>query len=272
MHISTNLPQAGGSMKGCTNYTDEATHWTQPAKGRPSFPRMPIVLILGLAVVLVAFVVWPKSPSEGFAVASVEEAPGAGQAEGAGTGQAGAPPGAEGAGTEAADGQANGQAEKLVPLIIYLTGAVIDPGVYELEQGARLNDAIERAGGLAEGAATSYINLATALEDGQHVHIPSEAEIESGEAARIAAGTAGGTGTAAGGTGGAGAAQGEQKVNINTADNAGLESLPGVGVATAQRIIDYREKNGPFASVEGLKDVSGIGEKKYAELADKVCV
>ncbi|MDR2106661.1 MAG: ComEA family DNA-binding protein [Coriobacteriales bacterium] len=260
-------------MKGCTNYTDEATHWTQPARGKPSLPRMFIVFILGLMVVLVAFIVWPKSPNEGFAVAPVGDAPAAGSAEGTAVGQAGALPISEKPGMDAVDGQANGQAEKAAPLVIYLTGAVVTPGVYELEQAARLNDAIERAGGLAEGAAASYINLAVTLEDGQHIHIPSEAEIESGEAARIAAG---GTGAAAGVTADAGVArgsvQGEQKVNINTANAAELESLPGVGVATAQRIIDYREKNGPFASVEGLKDVSGIGEKKYAELADRVCI
>jgi competence protein ComEA len=160
------------------------------------------------------------------------------------------------------------------PLFVYLTGAVITPGVFELEQGARLNDAIEQAGGLAEGAATSYINLAAPLMDGQHVHIPSAAEIESGEAAKIAAGGAStpATGATAATAGSSAATAGEQKVNINTADNAELETLPGVGVATAQRIIDYREKNGLFTSVEGLKDVSGIGEKKYAELADRICV
>jgi competence protein ComEA len=260
-------------MKGCTNYTDEATRWAQPTK-RPPLLRLVLIGVLVVAVAFGVVVFWPDDSGTGFAVASVgEQAEGTMQTVGS-TAQAeqgeqlAMPPDAAEQTAEEAAGQ-TGAGE---PLFVYLTGAVVSPGVFELAQGARLNDAIEQAGGLAEGAAMNYVNLAAPLTDGQHVHIPSEAEIESGEAARIAAGGASATTASTADAGATTATTGEQKVNINTADNAELETLPGVGVATAQRIIDYREKNGPFTGIEGLKDVSGIGEKKYAELADKVCV
>jgi competence protein ComEA len=268
-------------MKGCTNYTDEATNWARPTK-RPPLLRLALIGVLVVVVAVGVVVFWPDEAGEGFAVASVgEQAEGAAQMAGSSeqTGQAGQVAATSDTGEQAADQAADQAAEQTgagEPLFVYLTGAVVTPGVFELEQGARLNDAIEQAGGLAEGAAVNYVNLAAPLVDGQHVHIPSGTEIESGEAARIAAGGASATTAATASTGtGAGAATetaGEQKVNINTANNTELETLPGVGVATAQRIIDYREKNGPFTSIEGLKDVSGIGEKKYAELADKVCI
>jgi competence protein ComEA len=234
-----------------------------------------LVGAFGIALVLVVTILWPKATDEGFAVATAAEKTAEGDSE---SDSSANPDTASDALTskEQVDALSTGamQAADTVPLIIYLTGTVINPGVYELRQGARLNDVVALAGGLAEGSAASYINLAMPLQDGQHVHIPSQVEVESGEAARIEAGGAVGSAGVSGATASssAGLSQSEQKVNINTADNAQLESLPGIGVATAQRIIDYRKKNGNFGSIEELKNVSGIGEKKYEELVDKVCV
>jgi competence protein ComEA len=261
-------------MKGCTNYTDEAVRWTAQTGKRPASFRIVLILAIGIAAVFAAVVFWPKPSDEGFAVTSATGSSDSATEAAAAAEQAGSSAAVAGEQTEQLK-QAE-QSKEAAPLVVYLTGAVLNPGVYELEQGDRLSDVVERAGGLADGSAANYVNLAAPLADGQHIHIPTLAEIESGEAARIAAGGATGLAgaTEAGATdaSGVGVAPGEQKVNINTADNTALESLPGIGVATAQRIIDYREKNGAFASIEDLKNVSGIGEKKYAELADKVCV
>lgn len=257
-------------MKGCTSYTDEATDWKQLTGRRPVFLRAAVIVAVAVVVAVIVIIFWTDVADEGFAIASVDGSS-AGVTDVIPTDVAALPPTQPNAAAQ--DTQ---QTEARALFVVYLTGAVVNQGVYELEQGARINDVIMLAGGLAEDSAVNYINPAALLGDGQHIHIPTRAEIESGEAGRIAAGGAVGIGGTSGdsaetGTGG-GVASGERKVNINTADNAELESLPGVGMATAQRIIDYREKNGGFKSVEDLKNVSGIGEKKYAELVDKVCV
>jgi competence protein ComEA len=236
-----------------------------------------LISILVVAVIIAVVIFWPRISDEGFAVASAPAETDKNEASAlAAT--------SEEAGTASSEEKDQVQAASNGTFAIYLTGAVVKPGVYELRQGSRINDAIELAGGLAEDAASNYVNLAAQFQDGQHVHIPTLAEIESGEAARIAAGGATGAAEASGQAGASGqqaegsngsseaSAQAGQKVNINTANSTELETLPGIGVATAQRIIDYREKNGNFKSIEGLKDVSGIGEKKYADLVDKVCV
>lgn len=280
-------------MKGCTNYTEEATRWTQLTKGqgkRPLLFRAILVLLIAVGAGLALIVFWPDSSDEGFAVVSAGDASNSATAKGAGASEGaeeGASPGgtasaSEGASTPSSsagrpnDGNGGKDTPQATgtPIVIYLTGAILNPGVYELTQESRIYDAITLAGGLVEGSAINYINPAAPLKDGQHVHIPSVEEIESGEAARIVAGGAVGMGGASMGAAGPGAetGQAEQIVNLNTADSTQLETLPGVGMATAKRIIDYREKYGPFASVDELKNVSGIGEKKFAELADKVCV
>jgi competence protein ComEA len=264
-------------MKGCTSYTDEATDWKQSKGRRPVLLRVAVIVVVVAVVAALVIVYWSDAADEGFAIASVGDTSAEATSTAADAASAGAdaPPSTQ-PDTAAQDMR---QVEARAPLIVYLTGAVVNQGVYELDQGARINDVIMLAGGLAEDSAANYINPAASLGDGQHIHIPTLAEIESGEAVRIAAGGAVGLGGASTGTAGSAetgsggdAASGERKVNINTADNAELESLPGVGVATAQRIINYREKNGAFTSVEDLMNISGIGEKKYADLVDRVCV
>ena len=142
-------------------------------------------------------------------------------------------------------------------IAVHVSGAVAAPGVYELDEGARVADAVELAGGFLEGAAENALNLARVLNDGEQVVVPTAEEHAAQQSAAEASGGAAGVGG---------------KVNINTASVELLDTLPGVGESTAQKIIADREANGPFSSPEDLKRVSGIGDKKYAELADLITV
>ncbi len=147
-------------------------------------------------------------------------------------------------------------------IFVHLLGAVQRPGLYELRAGDRGIDAVAAAGGFAETADQSQLNLARPLSDGEQIYVPA-----IGETPPPGAGTVGGGG---GGAGGAGTVAG--KVNLNTADLAALDTLPGVGPATAKAIIDWRDANGRFTAVEDLLSVTGIGDKTLAELRDLVTV
>lgn len=158
---------------------------------------------------------------------------------------------------ESLSASGDAQEEAAVPVIaIHVSGAVLNPGVYELPEGSRANDAIEAAGGASEDAVPDALNLARVLSDGEQIIVPTVEEQERLEEAAVAGQT-----LDAGG-----------KVNINTATVEQLDSLPGVGESTAQKIIADREENGPFGSPEDLKRVSGIGDKKYEDLADLITV
>ena len=132
-------------------------------------------------------------------------------------------------------------------VFVHILGAVAQPGLYELREGDRAIDAVAAAGGLTEKADEAQLNLARFITDGEQIIVP-----EIGEPPPAAGASAG-----SGGAGGAPAA----KININTADAAALETLPGVGPALAGRIIDWRETNGAFSSVDDLLNVTGIGQK-----------
>jgi competence protein ComEA len=143
-------------------------------------------------------------------------------------------------------------------LIVDVAGWVRHPGVYRFDPGARIVDAVERAGGARDGADLMVLNLAAPLTDGQQVLVPKKGQAV---ALPIGAGTTGSTGGATGAL-----------VNINTADEPTLETLNGVGPVTAAAIIKYREENGPFATVDQLDAVSGIGPATLEELRDQVTV
>ena len=146
-------------------------------------------------------------------------------------------------------------------VVVQVLGQVKRPGVYELPQGARVIDAVGAAGGFTPAADQSGLNLARVLGDGEQIVVP-----KPGEAPPPA--SAGGTGEA-----GAGASTAPSvKVNLNTATLEQLETLPRVGPAMAQRIVDWRTQNGRFASVDDLKNVTGIGDKTFADLKDLVVV
>ncbi len=140
-----------------------------------------------------------------------------------------------------------------LPLRVHVSGAVAAPGVYDLPPGSIVEDAIAAAGGATAAADLSSLNLARVLRDGDQVTV---AETRP---------------TAAAGEAGAGEAAG-QLLNLNTATVAQLETLPGIGPALAQRIVDYRTANGPFASLDDLLNVSGIGPAKVDAIRDLVIV
>ncbi|MCL6449126.1 MAG: ComEA family DNA-binding protein [Armatimonadetes bacterium] len=167
-------------------------------------------------------------------------------------------------------------------IVVHVTGAVEKPGVYRLPRGSRVNDALGQAGALPE-ADLDALNLAAPLADGQKIPVPFRQSALSGENAVSAGGAGGkapgwpaaGAGAAAGGQGvrsSSAGTSGGGLININTASQKELESLPGIGPALAERIIQYREKNGPFLSPEDIKNVSGIGEKRYEQLKDLISV
>lgn len=145
-------------------------------------------------------------------------------------------------------------------VFVHVGGAVVAPGVQELTEGSRVQDAIAAAGGFAEGAAQDALNLARVVMDGEQVVVPTAQELEN--QTQDSGGVAGAGGGASPGG----------KVNINRATAAELDALPGIGPATAEKIVADREANGPFATAEDIKRVSGIGDKKYAELADQISV
>lgn len=151
---------------------------------------------------------------------------------------------------------------------VHVVGEVADPGVVELDVDARVRDAIDAAGGPTKSAVLAGVNLARLVVDGEQIVVPDAAGAELG--APGAPGASPGGGASAPGSG-SGAPDGAL-VNLNAADATALETLPRVGPALAQRIIDWREANGSFASVDQLLDVSGIGEKTLEGFRDRVTV
>jgi competence protein ComEA len=148
------------------------------------------------------------------------------------------------------------------PLWVHVAGAVAQPGLYELRAGARVGDALAAAGGARPDAAVDGVNLAQPLTDGEQVHVPTAEEYATGAGGMPAPGESSGQG---GGVAGG-------RVDINRASAAELEALPGVGPATAKKILADREANGPFSTPEDLMRVSGIGEKKFEAMRDLVIV
>jgi competence protein ComEA len=153
------------------------------------------------------------------------------------------------------DGQEGGSGAGIV---VHVAGAVRDPGVYRLRAGARVDDAVGRAGGATSKADLSQVNLAAEVEDGRQVLVPER--VTAAEAAAAAPGTPGTPATPA------------IPLNLNTATLEQLDELDGIGPATAQQILDFREAQGGFGSVEELAQVPGIGDKRLASLREQVRV
>lgn len=154
-------------------------------------------------------------------------------------------------------------------IIVHITGAVKKTGIVKLIQGARIYDAIEMAEGSLEEADLSKVNLAYILEDAQKIYIPFKGEInENSEEQEYIISDFGNTSGIIRNTN-----KGEsEKVNINTANQTELETLPGIGTATAEKIIDYRNKNGKFNSIEDIQNVKGIGQSKYENIKENICI
>jgi competence protein ComEA len=136
------------------------------------------------------------------------------------------------------------------PVIIHVDGAVSTPGLYTLPYQSRIADAIATAGGLLPNADTSSINLAAKLVDGQKIYIP----IQGTPAPQVSTTT------------------NDQPIDINTADQAQLETLPGIGPTRAMAIIEYRSSHGPFQTIEDIQNVPGIGHATFENLKDHIFV
>ena len=160
--------------------------------------------------------------------------------------------------------------EETVMIIVDVSGAVVNPCVAELPDGSRVYEAVEKAGGFKPEAETNVINQAEILTDGQKVYIPTKKEVAGETVNKNTQTTQNSTSSYAPvystGSGQSG------KININTADSTGLQELTGVGPSTAEKIINYRNENGKFKTIEDLKNVSGIGDKTFEKLKDKITV
>jgi competence protein ComEA len=149
------------------------------------------------------------------------------------------------------------------PIAIHVIGAVPRPGLYEFPKGARVQNAIDAAGGLLVGANTDVLNLAALLEDGQQLDIPFMAGIQEAPLAIELPSSV--TPTAV-------VNPNIDLININTATLEEFDSLPGIGPTTAQKIVDYRDANGPFAAIEDIMNVSGIGPATFEDIKGLITV
>ena len=154
-------------------------------------------------------------------------------------------------------------------VVVHVTGAVSSPGVVTLPPGSRVTDAINAVGGASADADTEQLNLARVLSDGEQIRVPRIGEVLPDPAPQPGGDAASGARTAPGKSGDGGASG---TVNINTASASELEKLPGIGPALAQRIVEYRDSHGPFASVDSLTDVPGIGKAKLEGLREQATV
>lgn len=144
---------------------------------------------------------------------------------------------------------------------VHISGAVKNEGVYELEGDARIIDAIEKAGGTLEIADMKNVNLASKIEDGMKIYIPKQGEEVTNNNQEV------GENIALGNTS---KENSKGKININKASKEELDTLPGIGESTAEKIINYRKEHKSFKSIEELKEVKGIGDAKFEEIKDLV--
>lgn len=262
-------------------------------------PRAAVVLAAVIVLVAVVVVLLGSRSGEsgvvdgvgrsdvdpGGSALSVTGAPTAGASPAAdGSPRAGGSPSAGGsprAEVDAGGAAAGGGPSKSVgSVVVHVLGAVARPGVLTLDAGSRVSTAIDRAGGATPGADLERLNLARVLTDGERLYVPEVGETDipaaldvsgAGVTGGAGASAGAGTGTGAGGSAGAPGAPGAL-VDLNTADQATLETLPGIGPSLAGRILAWRQEHGRFSAVEDLLDVSGIGDGRFAELRDRVRV
>ncbi len=154
------------------------------------------------------------------------------------------------------------------PMAVHVIGAVPRPGLYKFPEGARVQDAIDAAGGALADANMDALNLAALLEDGQQLEIPYQAGTEPTDSASTFDLPSSGNGNATDEptNDNSNDASSEDLVNINTASLDELDTLPGIGPTTAQKIIDYRDENGPFSTIEDIMNVSGIGPATFEDI------
>lgn len=230
--------------------------WLPPGSGRRTpRPRVLVSVAAGLVVaigIVLAVVVGRPSAEEPPPLPVAHEKPAPGSSSSAPTGEAGPP---EPTGT---DGGAKDGSERLVVSVV---GKVRDPGLVRVRAGARVADAIEAAGGARGDADLMSVNLARKLADGEqlYVGVPVPPGVDPGV-------------PQAGASGEKSSGGGDELIRLNSADADELESLSGVGEVTAQRILDWRTEHGGFSAVEELREIDGIGDKRFEELRDQVSV
>lgn len=155
--------------------------------------------------------------------------------------------------------------ENVIPakIMVHVTGQVHDEGVVVLDEGSRIVDAIEAAGGETDDADLAKLNLAYVLNDGEKIYVPSKSE-QNEEIDYVT--------TSSGDSLGGSMSKETSIININTAGQAELMELPGIGESIANKIIAYREENGKFKTIEDIKNVPGIGDSKFANIKDMIKV
>lgn len=152
-------------------------------------------------------------------------------------------------------------------IVVHIIGGVKQPGIVKLEENSRIEDAIEAAGGLTEDSDISDVNLAYVLEDGIKIRIPTIDDEKDEENSYITENSGNGVIMEDDSE-----SNSDSIVNINKATQTELETLPGIGPSLASRIIEYRESNGKFSKKEDIKNVSGIGDSKYAKMEEFISV
>lgn len=155
------------------------------------------------------------------------------------------------------DASDSGTEETLVHYYVHVCGEVNAPGVYELEEGSRIFQAVEKAGGLTEEAAGEYLNMAEIIRDGMKIQVPSEDEVEAGAVPVLPEQNGSGQSV---------------KVNINTAGKEQLMTLRGIGESRAEDIIRYREEHGPFGAIEEIMEISGIKDAAFQKIKEDITV
>ncbi|WP_210602354.1 ComEA family DNA-binding protein [Brevibacterium oceani] len=300
--------ERGGWVPGDVFTADSAGEEEVVEPRRVRLPVLVAVAIATVGILVLAFFLFRPAAQHAPTGADADEPAAGSDRTNPSTAEAGSPAGgstgpAEGAQGVGAGGAGAASAAPSGDVIVHVTGAVKKPSVVTLKAGARVQDAVEAAGGLSNGADAESINLARVLADGEQIHIPKEGEAPPGDAtadhgtegssadaagvpgggasggvdgasggADAASGTSGGASDAAGGAPGVGGAPGAGgKIDLNAADAAALETLPGIGPVTAEAIIAHRQSQ-PFASVDDLLLVKGIGPKTFESLRDLVTV
>lgn len=257
-------PQGGPAPRGPIDWRERLDRL---AAGRGPWSAGRAAAAATAVLLAVAIGWWLLRPPAGPVEASIPLATGATSASGGGAGSPG-PGGAAPAGAAAAT-----STTVATELVVQAAGAVARPGVFRLPVDARVDDLVREAGGLTAEADADRVNLAAPLADGERVWVPRQGEEQPPD---VVAGTGGGTAPGSGGpssaAGGAGGSAVPEVVDLNAATAEQLDTLPGVGPATATAILAYRDENGPFGSVDELLEVRGIGDAKLEQLRPLVRV